>query len=98
MLFNVHSHSKPDGEKGGSGYIYDRNPKTGEWYFTGKYSIAGSDGVPATHLYNTNESVMPMYVYHRYSKGLYQYTPVNPAARKWLNIKSGAQIKSIIYH
>ena len=24
MLFNMHSHSKPDGTKGGSGYKYDK--------------------------------------------------------------------------
>jgi len=98
MLFNVHSHVFENGAKGGSGYKYDKfDPKTGKYVLSGYDSFGGSDGIPAAHLYDTTGKVMPLYVYHRYSKGLYKYTPWSFAERKWLNIQSGIRLRSIIY-
>jgi len=38
-----------------------------------------------------------MYVYHRYTQGLYKYDPWNSAAKSWLNIQSGKELKNIIH-
>jgi RHS repeat-associated protein len=96
MLFNVHSHWKENGAKGGSGYIYQPNMKTGKFDFKG-YAPGGSDGKVAANLYIELERVMPMYVYHSYTQGIYQFNPWNSAAKKWLNIKSGTQMRNIIH-
>jgi len=96
MLFNVHSHSKPNGTKGGSGYNYGGyDIKTGKAYLTGYYD--DTDASMSNNLYNSTSKVMPLYVYHRYSQGLYKYTPWSSAERSWLNIKTGTRLKNIIY-
>jgi RHS repeat-associated protein len=96
MLFNVHSHSQDDGAKGGSGYIYNYDFKTQMPYLKGYDSSGGSDGILAKYLYETTGKVMPLYVYHRGTQGLYKYTPWNYAAKSWLNVQSGTRMKSII--
>jgi len=96
-LFNIHSHWKTDGSRGGSGYIYDYNFQTRGWYLKGYDPNGGSDGITAKNLYEKTGKVMPLYVYHRYSQGLYEYTPWSSAERKWLNVQSGVRLKNIIY-
>ncbi len=88
MLFNVHSHSRENATKGGSGYSI--NPD-------GTLARVSEDGLNAKDFYiERGNKIMPLYVYHRHTKGLYQYTPWNKAARTWRNIQSGKRMKSII--
>jgi hypothetical protein len=96
ILFNVHSHSRKDGSKGASGYKYKADSHIPPRMTFDGYSGAGSDGPATTKLFNDLGRVVPMYVYHRYSQGLYQYDPWDSAKRSWLNISSGAQMKKII--
>lgn len=63
QFFDLHSHPAPDGTKGGSGYgrLYGGDKKL----IINKYHRAKEQGV----------SLPTHYVYHKYSKTLYQYTP-----------------------
>ncbi|MDR0542939.1 MAG: hypothetical protein LBH19_12125 [Dysgonamonadaceae bacterium] len=96
MLFNVHSHPDENGTKGGSGYDFQPDIKTGKTYLKGYNKYGGSDGIVAANLFNATNRVIPLYVYHRYSQGLYKYDPWHSVTKSWLNIKSGTRLKNII--
>ena len=87
MLFNVHSHSRGNSTKGGSGYMYNPHTKTYDSYYTGTDASVVTD----LHLQGYNPN---MYVYHRYTQGLFQYTPQTPRARSWSNINSVQKLRN----
>ena len=74
MIFNVHSHSRENGTKGGSGYFYNPYGKLAQY-------VPGDDGSLSARYYRIFGGSMPtLYVYHQHTQGLYQYTPWSHAA------------------
>ncbi|GHT60559.1 hypothetical protein AGMMS50239_09740 [Bacteroidia bacterium] len=89
MIFNVHSHSKENGTKGGSGYIYDLHGKLVQ------YSPLDDGYIAARYHKRMGDKMPKLYVYHRYTQNLYQYAPWSHNIGKW-PVGSGQRIKNIV--
>lgn len=86
LKFNIHSHPDKDGTKGGSGYIQGSN-----------LYVPNTDADVVNYLYNKLNGKTPsMYVYHRFTQNIYQYTPWKPNAKIWNNIQTGRKMQSIL--
>ena len=96
FIFNVHNHPGENGTKGGSGYNYDINSK-GQKFL--KSYDRNTDGSLTESLYRSTGDVIPMYLYHSHTKGLYQYNPWkhNIQKKNWKSVSSGKRLKNIIY-
>ncbi|MCD7971330.1 MAG: hypothetical protein LUG18_01475 [Candidatus Azobacteroides sp.] len=95
LIFNVHSHpDKINGTKGASGFTTQQTvPGGGVTYH--KKTDMGLIGWMYEKL--NYERYPNMYVYHRGTKNLYQFTPWNPDILRGKGIQSGKRLKSIIY-